>query len=92
MKRRVLTLVASIAMMVGMLAGPAMAGEVTGNGKSTPIRDHVAASICSFSGLDDPDPDFFERTQSYGQAVRLGFKSFAPSPGVACNPNSSFEE
>lgn len=34
-------------------AAPALAGEITGNGDSTPIRDFVAGSICSFSGLND---------------------------------------
>lgn len=33
-------------------ARPAAAGEVTGNGKSTPISVR-AKSICAFSGLDD---------------------------------------
>jgi hypothetical protein len=32
------------------------------------------------------------RVQSYGQIVASGGKGFAPSPGVACNPNSGFEE
>lgn len=30
--------------------------------------------------------------QSYGQIVAAGMKDFAPSPGLACNPNSGFEE
>ena len=32
------------------------------------------------------------KVQSYGQIVASGFKAFAPSPGVACNPTSDFEE
>jgi hypothetical protein len=36
-------------------AGTAMAGEVTGNNKPTPIRD-TANSACAFSGLDDNVP------------------------------------
>jgi hypothetical protein len=32
------------------------------------------------------------KVQSYGQIVALGGKAFAPSPCVACNPNSGFEE
>lgn len=32
------------------------------------------------------------KVQSYGQIVASGGKAFAPSPGVACNPNSGFEE
>ena len=36
------------------LGGTAFAGEVTGNGKPTPIKtEHVAASECAFSGLED---------------------------------------
>lgn len=78
-------------MTVGMLAGPASAGEITGNGKSTPIRDHVAASICAFSGLDEPgdegDP-FFGRTQNFGQLVKQGIVLPAQfNPGDACNPS-----
>ena len=49
-------------------------GEITGNGKPTPIADHQAASICSFSGQnDDPNqPDLFEdgRVQSFGDIVQ----------------------
>jgi len=41
--------------LIGVLAGPALAGEVTGNGKPTPINDFNANSICSFSGQND-DP------------------------------------
>jgi hypothetical protein len=37
------------------VAGTAMAGEVTGNNKATPIRDR-ANSACAFSGLDDNNP------------------------------------
>jgi hypothetical protein len=32
------------------------------------------------------------RVQSYGQIVASGFKAFAPSPGLACNPTTGFEE
>lgn len=32
------------------------------------------------------------RVQSYGQIVASGGKASAPSPGVACNPTSGFEE
>ena len=37
---------------VGGPAAPAFAGEVTGNGKSTPIRAGVASSACAFSGIE----------------------------------------
>ena len=45
------------AVLVGALSlagtGTALAGEVTGNGKPTPIKSGRAASVCSFSGLED---------------------------------------
>jgi hypothetical protein len=57
---------------VAALSGaPAFAGEITGTGESTPIRSGVAASECAFSGLDDPDPDVFTHTQSFGQLVSM---------------------
>jgi hypothetical protein len=37
-----------------IFAAPTFAGEVNGNGESTPIRDYIAA-FCAFSGLED-DP------------------------------------
>ena len=67
-------------MAVGMTAGPALADEAHGKGKSA----------CHFSGLND-NPDeafpFGGRVQSYGQLVRQGVKDQFPSPGVACNPS-----
>ena len=71
------------------LAGPASAGEITGNGKPTQGPAH-AQSICAFSGQNDtPNAEFPEggRVQSYGQLVRAGLKAnpMVPSPGAACN-------
>lgn len=71
------------AAMVSLTAGPALADEAHGKGRS----------ICHFSGLnDDPDAPFPEggRVQSYGQLVRQGLKGAVPSPGFACNPNNGF--
>jgi hypothetical protein len=42
------------AAVLGM-SSPALAGEVTGNGKTTPINMR-ANSSCAFSGLQDHDP------------------------------------
>jgi hypothetical protein len=60
--------------MVFVMGGIANAGEVTGNGKPTPINDYQAGSICSFSGQnDDPNQaDLFEdgRVQSFGDIVQ----------------------
>lgn len=94
MRRSSLVVVLAMLMVV-VMAGTASAGEITGTGKSTPIRDHVAASICSFSGLDDADDDGFGRTQSWGQlskADRAFLTAIGFSPGKACNPNTEFSE
>ena len=94
--------------VAAVAAGPALAGEVTGNGKtlwtstiSTPEGDfHTlhGKSLCAFSGQNDEyvlDGDITApRTQSWGQEVR----TFAPVgggagvPGTACNPTKGFEE
>lgn len=80
------------------LTGPAVAGEITGNGK---LKDVRGRSECAFSGLNDLDPDPRdpgEKTQNYGTLVRLGIFNpqdldpnadapFVPIPGFACNPN-----
>ncbi len=84
-------------------AGTASAGETTGNGKPVPGSGH-AASICSFSGQDQPDaiednpPGFDDdevtggHVQSYGKYVSHGLKAFVPSPGEACRGNAPSEE
>jgi hypothetical protein len=79
-------LIAATALAVTVIGagGTAFAGEVTGgpNPKPTPIKDHTASSICSFSGQnDDPtgtDPETGEvhptevgRVQSWGQTRNL---------------------
>ena len=75
--------------------GPALAGEVTGNGKDTQPGPAHANSICSFSGQnDDPSGTQGEgpggRTQSYGQDVRNGFISpHEFNPGDACRGGSN---
>jgi hypothetical protein len=64
----------SDSLMVVAPMATAMAGEVTGNGKSTPIQSYQAGSICSFSGQnDDPNEegDFADgRVQSFGDIVQ----------------------
>ena len=56
------------------MGGTALAGEITGNGKLTPINGFQAGSICSFSGLnDDPsgggDPFQDGKVQNWGKTV-----------------------
>jgi hypothetical protein len=83
------------------LAGPAFAGEITGNGKPTAGPTH-ANSICVYSGFNDaPDnpkdiPDAGGTSQSYGQLVRLGvianFFQASPktfNPGDSCRGGSN---
>lgn len=81
-------------------AGTAFAGEVTGpprdgfaTGHWTPVANYVMQSICAFSGLNANHPDkagVFPTVQSYGMAVRAGYKADAPSPGVACNGHTGW--
>ena len=60
--------------LIVAMGGAASAGEITGNGKPTPIEDFRAGSICSFSGQnDDPtgggDPFEDGRTQNWGHVL-----------------------
>ncbi len=97
MKKRLMTTLATGALVGAMMAGgagSALAGEVTGNGDPTGIHGH-ANSICAFSGQnDDPnaDPPEDGRVQSYGQLVSRGLKDFVDAnfggPGESCNPNT----
>jgi hypothetical protein len=80
--------------MLAISATGASAGEITGNGKDTPIRSGVASSACAFSGLNDfeppEDPDFTGRTQNWGQipkAERDFLRSIGVSPGTLCKGN-----
>jgi hypothetical protein len=72
--RKQLAAAALAAAFVVAMGGAASAGEITGNGKPTPISGFQAGSICSFSGQnDDPtgggDPFQDGRTQNWGQVV-----------------------
>lgn len=84
------TLVASLS------AGAVLAGEITGNGKPTPINDYRANSICSFSGYNDGNPPpgrTAEHVQSWGQIpkeTRDYFATIGMHPGDACNGHTGF--
>ena len=83
--------------VIGLSAGPALAGEVTGSGVQE--DQNQGKSWCSFSGLnDDPDAPLDGtgpngpggQSQSYGQENRLGLQDPpAGNPGLFCNPNTS---
>jgi len=97
-------------MLMTFGASAAFAGEVSGppgpggaEGGATPVADFWtgggAASICSFSGLNDVIEGFeTTSTQSYGTFLVLVMKSFhlsvqdakaflGEAPGHQCNPN-----
>lgn len=87
---------------LGLMARPAVAGEITGNGQPIDIN---ARSFCAYSGQNDtpegaPPPHFDPggRTQNYGQFVGEfdlfdpqyadpQNGGFPPIPGYSCNPN-----
>jgi hypothetical protein len=62
------------AALVVATGGTAFAGEITGNGKPTPINEYQAGSICSFSGQNDnpasTEPYDGGRVQSFGDIVQ----------------------
>src|SRR5215204_2338890 len=73
MRKPVLSAALAAALVVAM-GGTAFAGEITGNGKPTPIESYQAGSICSFSGQND-EPNATEefeggRVQSFGDIVQ----------------------
>ncbi|HEU0234883.1 MAG TPA: hypothetical protein VFR14_00435 [Candidatus Limnocylindrales bacterium] len=97
--RRFLVLGATCALTLVLGVNAALAGEVTGNGKSLKNEDgHLnGKSECAFSGLNDtysgdptvPDDDGFFRTQNWGQIGSEGrafLTSIQVSPRYLCNP------
>ena len=101
--RRLVAVAGCIVAVVGVGAGSAFAGEITGNGKwiagseTAPLN---GKSECAYSGQNDnwvlgnpvPDEDGFSRTQSWGQVGQEGrafLTSIGLNPGNACNPSKS---
>ncbi len=78
MKKQILGIAVAATLFVGS-ATTALAGEVTGNGGSTPVQGYVAASLCAFSGLED-HPIAPGTTQTPAIVAGTGI------PGVACDP------
>ena len=95
-KKRLGAVAICAAAVVGVGAGSALAGEITGNGKPTPINDYRAASICSFSGQNDGNPPpgrTAAHVQNWGQipkAVRDVIATEGFHPGDACNGHTGF--
>ncbi len=81
-------------------AGPAMAGEITGNG--TPAQGPAHAhSICAFSGLEDGDgagfpgpggapPQNWGHSKEFFGATPAERKASGFQPGDSCNGHSGF--
>ena len=97
MIKKSLLAVSICAVVIGLSAGPALAGEVTGSGANE--EQNQGRSWCSFSGLnDDPDAPLDGsgpngpggQSQSFGQDNRLGLADpHVGNPGLFCNPNTS---
>lgn len=86
--------------VVGLGAGSASAGEITGNGKPVPSSTTVVMdgetftllkgnSICAYSGLNDGAADEGVRVQNYGTDKKL-FPIPKGFPGIACNGATGF--
>ncbi len=92
--RRLVVMVVSVALFVGVGASAAFAGEVTGNGKPTGAPTH-ANSMCAFSGLEDGSEPGTQggpgNTQNWGHIPKeaRGFLDHRGVPGVACNGHMS---
>jgi hypothetical protein len=91
-KRRFGVAVSVAALALTLSAGAALAGEITGTGKT--LEPLHANSICAYSGLND-DPTGIDpsngppgRTQSFGQDVRIGLNPKDFNPGDACRGGS----
>ena len=86
--------------VVGLGAGSASAGEITGNGKPIPSSFTIVVdgetitvlkgnSICAFSGLNDGAAAEGVRVQSFGIDKKF-FDAPKGFPGVACNGATGF--
>ena len=97
-----LGITAAAGAVVLLSAGPASAGEVSGTGEFTPNHTFGhAASICSFSGLEDGDGAGFPGPggappQNWGHSkgdygsTPAERKASGFQPGDSCNGSSGF--
>jgi hypothetical protein len=95
-KKPLLAVAVCVTALAGLSAPPAFAGEITGPpgtigerfsapGTPTPIKSGVAASECSFNGLNDfVEGQVDAITQNYGTNKKLGLD--LGFPGTGCNP------
>lgn len=95
MRKQVVSIMIAAVFTVG-IAGTAVAGERTGQGKPTPISnpDGPQNSECAFSGLEDHDfesdvvPGEVQNWGAIPKAVRDAFP-WQFHPGNSCNPNGA---
>ena len=96
--RRLVAVAGCVVAVVGVGAGSAFAGEITGNGKwiaGSPDAPLNGKSACAYSGQqDDPgEPPFRSLiAQSWGlmpKVVRDIITAMGGSPGTACNPTKA---
>jgi hypothetical protein len=101
MVRRLFVLIGATIIALGVTAGAASAGEITGNGRLLNVNGR---SACAFSGQEDlqfytDDGDTILKVaptkgdpghaQSWGQIPKLDrdfLSTIGLHPGVACNP------
>ncbi|MFP5343881.1 MAG: hypothetical protein ACLGIJ_13325 [Candidatus Limnocylindria bacterium] len=84
-------------LVLSLTAGAALAGEITGTGRSLKTDDGMwgtglhARSLCAYSGLnDDRTAEEPGRVQNWGtipKAFRDVIGPLGYHPGRACNPN-----
>jgi len=91
--------IAAVAVVVGIVLTPsaAFAGEITGNGKPTPIDSFNANSICSFSGQnDDPtgggDPFQAGHVQNWGHTKNVAKELLGDGRGASAITDLMHEE
>ena len=97
MNKITVAIISTVFMTVG-LSSTAVAGEITGNGKSLKNDDGTlnGKSQCAWSGReDDPESGEFKGTiaQSWGQLTKEAqaylLSLFDAHPGDACNPKKA---
>ena len=93
-KKRMLAAALCAAAVASLSAGPALAGEITGNGKwiaGTEEAPLNGKSECAYSGRNDENvigDTSAPREQSWGQLVaEVG--PMGGGPGFACNPSGA---
>ena len=91
MRKRLIAVAACAAAVLSLSAGPALAGEITGNGKwiaGSPDAPLNGKSECAYSGQNDDNLPTDAIAQSYGQIIKVA-GPLGGIPGEACNPARS---